>query len=180
MAARSSAQAGRSWSVHCDGRDLPQGPPFQEAALAGFPSDHVVFGGTAVGLAVAGLGSVQQPLAFRSSITGGRRNLEGSTQASSFPHCQRSKPSERAQQPAGLASVLGYHLTYQRSYYARLNYVHENPCRHGLVPVASSYPWCSAAWFERTATPAFFKTVSGFKTDQISIQDDFEVIWERE
>jgi putative transposase len=72
------------------------------------------------------------------------------------------------------------HLTYERSYYARLNYVQENPCRHGLVPVASNYPWCSAAWFERTATPGFFKTIRGFKTDRISIQDDFEVIWERE
>jgi putative transposase len=72
------------------------------------------------------------------------------------------------------------HLTYERSYYARLNYVHQNPRRHGLVPVAPSYPWCSAGWFERTATRAFFKTISGFKTDGISIHDDFEVIWESE
>ena len=36
-------------------------------------------------------------------------------------------------------------LSYERSYYARLKYVYQNPCRHGLVPVASSYPWCSAA-----------------------------------
>ncbi len=71
------------------------------------------------------------------------------------------------------------HLTYERSYYARLNYVHKNPLRHGLVPVASSYPWCSAAWLEQTATPAFVKTLSGFKADSISIHDDFEVIWER-
>jgi putative transposase len=71
------------------------------------------------------------------------------------------------------------HLTYGRSYYARLNYVHQNPCRHGLVSVASSYPWCSAAWFERTADPAFVKTINRFKTDRIFIQDDFEVIWER-
>ena len=71
------------------------------------------------------------------------------------------------------------HLSYERSYYARLNYVHQNPCRHGLVPLASNYPWCSAAWFKRTATTAFYKTISEFKTDQISIQDDFDVIWER-
>ena len=71
------------------------------------------------------------------------------------------------------------HLTYERSYYARLNYVHQNPCRHGLVPLASNYPWCSAGWFERTAKPAFFKTIRGIKTDHISIQDDFEVIWEK-
>jgi putative transposase len=71
------------------------------------------------------------------------------------------------------------HLTYERSYYARLNYVHQNPCRHGLVPLASNYPWCSAGWFERTGTPGFVKTVSAFRTDRISVQDDFEVIWER-
>src|SRR5437773_54542 len=42
-------------------------------------------------------------------------------------------------------------LTYQKSYLARLNYVHQNAVRHKLVPVANQYPWCSAAWFERTA-----------------------------
>ena len=71
-------------------------------------------------------------------------------------------------------------LSYERSYYARLKYVYQNPCRHGLVPVASSYPWCSAAWFERTASQSFVKTVAGFKTDRISIQDDFEVVWEKD
>jgi putative transposase len=44
-------------------------------------------------------------------------------------------------------------LTYEKSYLARLNYVHRNPVKHKLVLVASQYPWCSAAWFERTATP---------------------------
>jgi putative transposase len=40
-------------------------------------------------------------------------------------------------------------LTVQHRYLARLNYVH-----HKLVAVANQYPWCSAAWFERTASPA--------------------------
>jgi putative transposase len=35
-------------------------------------------------------------------------------------------------------------LTYQKSYLARLNYVHQNPVKHGLVAVANQYPWCSA------------------------------------
>jgi putative transposase len=52
-------------------------------------------------------------------------------------------------------------LTYERSYLARLNYVHQNSVKHGLVPVANQYPWCSAAWFERTATPAQVKTIYG-------------------
>ena len=64
-------------------------------------------------------------------------------------------------------------LTYEKSYLARLNYVHQNPVKHGLVPVANQYPWCSAAWFERTASPAMVKTIYSFKTDRIRIQDDF-------
>jgi putative transposase len=65
-------------------------------------------------------------------------------------------------------------LTHQRSYLARLNYVHQNAVRHKLVPVACRYPWCSAAWFERTAPPAMIKTIYQFKTDTISVVDGFE------
>jgi putative transposase len=65
-------------------------------------------------------------------------------------------------------------LTHQRSYLARLNYVHQNAVKHGLVPVASQYPWCSAAWFERTASAAVVKSIYRFKTDRISVEDDFE------
>ena len=35
-------------------------------------------------------------------------------------------------------------LTYQRSYYARLSYVHRNAVLHGLVREPSLHPWCSA------------------------------------
>ena len=65
-------------------------------------------------------------------------------------------------------------LTQQRSYLARLNYVHQNAVKHKLVPVACQYPWCSAAWFERTASPAMVKAIYRFKTDRISVHDDFE------
>ena len=30
------------------------------------------------------------------------------------------------------------HLTYSRSYYARLNYVHRNPVRHGVAKIAEN------------------------------------------
>jgi putative transposase len=66
-------------------------------------------------------------------------------------------------------------LTYEKSYLARLNYVHQTPVKHGLAPVANQYPWGSASWFERTATPAQFKTIYRFKTDQMNVPDDFEV-----
>jgi putative transposase len=64
-------------------------------------------------------------------------------------------------------------LTYERSYLARLSYVHQNAVKHGLVNVASQYPWCSAAWFERTSTPAMIKTIYGFKLDKLRIDDDY-------
>lgn len=64
-------------------------------------------------------------------------------------------------------------LTYEASYFARLHYVHTNPVKHGLVPVANQYPWCSAAWFEQNATPAQVKTIYSFKTDQLNVQDDY-------
>ena len=66
-------------------------------------------------------------------------------------------------------------LTYEKSYFARLNYAHQNAVHHGLVTVANQYPWCSAAWFERTATRAQVRTIYSFKTDRITVLDDFEV-----
>ncbi len=64
-------------------------------------------------------------------------------------------------------------LTLQHPYLARLNYVHQNAVKHGLVAAANQYPWCSAAWFERTASPAQVKTIYGFKTDRVNVHDDF-------
>ena len=64
-------------------------------------------------------------------------------------------------------------LTYERSYLARLNYVHQNAVKHGLVSVANQYSWCSAAWFERPASPSAVKTIYGFKIDKLKIDDDY-------
>jgi len=64
-------------------------------------------------------------------------------------------------------------LTYERSYLARLNYVHQNAVRHGLVNSANQYPWCSAAWFERTVSPAIVKTIYSFKTNKLKVDDDY-------
>ena len=66
-------------------------------------------------------------------------------------------------------------LTFEKSHFARLNYTHQNAVKHGLVAVASGYPWCSASWFEREAAPAFVKTIQAFKTDRVNVEDDFEV-----
>ena len=64
-------------------------------------------------------------------------------------------------------------LSYEKSYFARLNYVHQNAVKHGVVRVASQYSWCSAAWFERVVPSALVKTIYGFKTDRVQIPDEY-------
>jgi len=66
-------------------------------------------------------------------------------------------------------------LTHQRSYLARLNYVHQNAVKHGLVAVANQYPWCSAAWFERVSSPSQVASIYRFRTDRVNVVDDFDV-----
>lgn len=64
-------------------------------------------------------------------------------------------------------------LTIETSYLARLHYVHVNAVKHGLVRVANQYRWCSASWFERTATPAQVKTIYSFGLSRVRVFDDF-------
>jgi putative transposase len=64
-------------------------------------------------------------------------------------------------------------LTYERSYYARLNYVNNNPVKHSLVKNAEQYPFCSVTWFKAQADPGFRKKVESFKYDRVKIIDDF-------
>lgn len=64
-------------------------------------------------------------------------------------------------------------LTYERSYLARLNYVHHNPSKHGLVANAEDYPWCSMAWFMDKASPGFRQSVLSSKYDGVKVEDDF-------
>jgi putative transposase len=67
-------------------------------------------------------------------------------------------------------------LTYEKSFLTRLNYVHQNAVKHGLVPVANQYPWCSAAWFERTSSPAMVQAIYRFRTDRLSLQDEYSPV----
>lgn len=65
------------------------------------------------------------------------------------------------------------HINIPGSYYARLQYVHQNPVRHGLVEVADQYDWCSAKWFKANAEKSLMKTVESFKIDKVKVVDDF-------
>ena len=66
-------------------------------------------------------------------------------------------------------------LTYQKSYLARLNYVHTNAVRHGLVRKAEQYEWCSAGWFQRKADKSFYETIMRIPSDRIKVMDDYVV-----
>ena len=64
-------------------------------------------------------------------------------------------------------------LTFEPSYYARLNYVHSNAVKHGLVEKAIDYLFCSAAWFEDHADAALRRKISSFPCDQLDLEDDY-------
>jgi putative transposase len=49
----------------------------------------------------------------------------------------------------------------------------KNAVKHGLAVVANKYRWCSAGWFESVASPAMVQSIYRFKTDGLSVSDDF-------
>lgn len=93
-------------------------------------------------------------------------------------HTITSKEINRQDETPGRKVWFQYwdsHLTYPRSYLARLNYVHCNAVKHGLVRQAAQYPWCSAGWFEGKAERPFYQTVMRMRSDHINVRDDFDV-----
>jgi putative transposase len=64
-------------------------------------------------------------------------------------------------------------ITIHTSYLARLNYVHQNPRKHGLVSQAASYSWCSASHFELHAAKSFVKSVYSFDVNKVQVYDEF-------
>jgi putative transposase len=94
-------------------------------------------------------------------------------------HLNTAEDVNRRDQQPGRQVWFNYwdtQLTYEKSYLARLNYVHQNAVKHGLVRLANEYHWCSAAWFECKATRAQVKTIYAFKTDRVKIDDDYEPV----
>jgi len=91
-------------------------------------------------------------------------------------HSVTSIQANRWDETPGRKSWFNYwdtRLTFEKSYLARLSYVHKNAVHHGLVREPSLYPWCSAGWFERQAAPSFYKTVMAMKVDAVQVVDDF-------
>src|SRR6476659_4355220 len=79
-----------------------------------------------------------------------------------------------ANQNARFGIIFGIRsLRMRNRIWRALNYVHQNAIKHGLVPVANQYQWCSARWFEQIASSAMVRSIYRFKIDRLSIRDDF-------
>ena len=64
-------------------------------------------------------------------------------------------------------------LTYEKSYLARLSYVHRNAVKHGIARVPEAYRWCSARWFLEHGTNAQIEAIMSLPIDQVNVIDDF-------
>jgi len=64
-------------------------------------------------------------------------------------------------------------ISFEKSYLARLSYVHWNPVRHGLVKDPCDYKWCSARWFRDNCDVPFYRTVAEFPHDEVKVYDEF-------
>ena len=149
---------------------------FRDAKALDLLEEHLLSKAKAVPLAIGGLGGVFESLPLC------RHAIEDAATLNPFlTHLHADTAREVNLQDGKPERKVWFNfwdteLTYEKSYLARLNYVHQNAVKHGLVPVANQYRWCSAAWFERTARPAQVKTIYSFKTDRIRVVDDFDVL----
>jgi putative transposase len=64
-------------------------------------------------------------------------------------------------------------LTYEKSYLARLHYVHLNPVKHGLVDNAMNYPFCSYKWFVERGDETLKQQVFAQPIDRVKVLGDF-------
>src|SRR5688572_1296457 len=64
-------------------------------------------------------------------------------------------------------------LTHERSYLARLNYIHQNPVHHGIVARAEAYRWSSLREFEERVEKSLAASVRNFKAERLDVFDPY-------
>jgi Transposase and inactivated derivatives len=64
-------------------------------------------------------------------------------------------------------------ITDEKSYLARLHYIHLNPVKHGLIDNAIDYPYCSYRWFVERVDDNLKKQIFNQAVDQANVFDDF-------
>ncbi len=64
-------------------------------------------------------------------------------------------------------------ISYESSYYARLNYIYYNPVKHGYVQHAQDYQWGSFSIRYCGEKPYIEKLAKAFPFDEVKIEDDY-------
>ncbi len=95
-----------------------------------------------------------------------------------IPHLHASSTKELNELHGTLGRKVWYQfwdskITFQKSYLATLNYIMQNPVKNKIVANAKEYRWCSASWFEKNVTRAYFKSVINLNVDDVKVNDDF-------
>lgn len=94
-----------------------------------------------------------------------------------------SKAAKMVNRLDGLSGRQAFHqywdrcLTFAGSYCARVNYVNNNAVHHGLVRLATDYPFCSARHFEAGAPSAVRRKLASFSYGRVKEPDNFEPVW---
>ena len=65
------------------------------------------------------------------------------------------------------------YITDEKAFYARINYIHQNPVRHGIVSAAENYRWSSMRYFADRVGNPLAEAVRRMKIDKIKVVDDF-------
>jgi hypothetical protein len=176
MAACPASSIVAAGNLFCDGGYLRQGTLFPRKRPAGRGPARIAEVSGRVRLAFGGLGGVLKSLSLCGAFPKRFVRCRSLSQMLNELHMKTSVWANKLDKTPGRKVWFNYwetRLTHQRSYLSRLNYVHQNAVRHGLVPVARQYPWCSASWFERNTSPAKVKAIYRFKTDRVHVEDDY-------
>jgi len=64
-------------------------------------------------------------------------------------------------------------ITYEKSYLARMHYIHINPVKHGLIDNATDYPFCSYKWFIERGDDILKEQVFDQPVDKVNVFDEF-------
>ena len=62
-------------------------------------------------------------------------------------------------------------ITYEKSYYARLKYINDNPTLHNITDESLNYKWCSKRLYFENTPRSFYNTIDMFKVDQLFKND---------
>lgn len=64
-------------------------------------------------------------------------------------------------------------ITFEASLYARMNYIHYNPVKHGLVKESEEYDFCSYRYYLEQGADWVQKLWEEYPFDRLKITDDF-------